>query len=1231
MCVVLKLRGFSQENFVFDSANVQISPLDLNTKESEFSPFKIDNRLFYTSSRERRLGVINLDENTERQMLDLYYGELKDSVTVVNRKPLLNSVNNSLHQGTCFFDKKTSKLYYAGNTPSTKKDKFKLAIFSTEFKDNRFLKPKLELLLPDTFMASHPMINDNKLYFSSNLKGGHGKADIYTAELVDGKWTNIKNLDEINSPYDDYFPFAINGQEIYFSSNRPGGIGKMDIYKYTFADGKARISNLGKPINSKSDDFGLFMEPKQESGYFSTNRVGNQDDIYHFRKTWPSFNDCVAAIKESYCYDLTDEKSLETDTLKGYFYEWDFGDGTKQKGISVTHCYLQPGNYIINLNIIDVSTKAVFLNQTALDLYVDSIVQLRINALDTMLVNRKFTVNTAGTYLPGKKITGYYFEVDGKRIRNESFEHSFASLGKHSIKLGIEYLDQATNTSSLMCTTLDVTCVDSALWIPYEKRKIEDVIARFDGKNIQAGKDRLEDLNYDAELTFSQRLGLSKEKLADRIDDYLSSETTRENLARIAKERSNYSGKNIGIDQNGLTSQEEETLFALQRKQQIFEQQKAQGLHGKNIGGDKNGLTAEEEEALLAIAKKQQRFEQAKKNGLNGKNIGNINSGLSDQEEEAFLTLQKKKDLFEQQKKEGFNGKNIGGNGSGLSDQEEEAYLTLKKKKELYAQQTREGVNGKNIGNINSGLSDQEEEAFLTLQKKKDLFEQQKKEGFNGNNIGGNGSGLSDQEEEAYLTLKKKKELYAQQTREGVDGKNIGSINSGLSDQEEEAYLSLKKKKELFEQQTKDGLNGKNIGNNKSGLTDQEEEAFLTLQKKRQLFEQQQKDGFSGKNIGGNSGQLSSMDEEALLNLKKKHKMKVLFNARNAVIGTVDTLLNVEERVDITFRVHLGKSKVKKDTSYLHSLGLVGVKEELIDNEYFYTYKNEKQVNKIEVYYQKALKAGIKEPIVIAYNNNVLIPNQSHHFKEASFEERKKEETAPVVVKQGLFAKLFKKNKKTADSVIVKKDSIAVQPVIKVDTVPVQVNAKQRIKEKAEQAGDTARLVKNNRKQQDSVITRPQQPVASADKKPVEEQPKKKEVFFSPVALKPKDVRIEDLPVPEGENASPAKNYTEEFIEKYGDATAPGLEFKVQISAFKYRNRYDFPHLANLGAIENTMTEGGITRITIGGVFGNYRKALEHNRKVVAAGQKDAFVTIFYKGKRVYLEDLEKMGIFLTK
>lgn len=102
------------------------------------------------------------------------------------------------------------------------------------------------------------------------------------------------------------------------------------------------------------------------------------------------------------------------------------------------------------------------------------------------------------------------------------------------------------------------------------------------------------------------------------------------------------------------------------------------------------------------------------------------------------------------------------------------------------------------------------------------------------------------------------------------------------------------------------------------------------------------------------------------------------------------------------------------------------------------------------------------------------------------------------------------------------------------------------------------------------------------------------------------------------------------YVEQYGDVTADGLVFKVQIAAYKYPKNYAYNHLKGLGKVDNFLLDG-ITRITIGGDFQNLGSAWEHCKKVITAGQTDAFVTVLYQGKRVYLEDLEKMGIFVAK
>ncbi len=100
-----------------------------------------------------------------------------------------------------------------------------------------------------------------------------------------------------------------------------------------------------------------------------------------------------------------------------------------------------------------------------------------------------------------------------------------------------------------------------------------------------------------------------------------------------------------------------------------------------------------------------------------------------------------------------------------------------------------------------------------------------------------------------------------------------------------------------------------------------------------------------------------------------------------------------------------------------------------------------------------------------------------------------------------------------------------------------------------------------------------------------------------------------------------------EVVNKYGNSSKEGLEFKVQIAAYHLPKNYKYDKLKGLGSVEKLLLDDGITRFTIGGSFKTLNEAIEHKKKVRAAGQTDAFVTAIYNGKRVYLEELDKMGL----
>lgn len=142
------------------------------------------------------------------------------------------------------------------------------------------------------YWDSQPAISPdgNTLYFSSNRPGGLGGYDLWKTQLKkDGTWSPPVNLGpEINTTYDEHTPFVHpDGQTLYFSSDGWPGMGNKDIF-YSRLDGSDNWSkpvNLGYPINSHHEETGLIVTPDGLNGIFSTTlEDGYGDlDLYAFK------------------------------------------------------------------------------------------------------------------------------------------------------------------------------------------------------------------------------------------------------------------------------------------------------------------------------------------------------------------------------------------------------------------------------------------------------------------------------------------------------------------------------------------------------------------------------------------------------------------------------------------------------------------------------------------------------------------------------------------------------------------------------------------------------------------------------------------------------------------------------------------------------------------------------------------------------------------------------------
>lgn len=156
----------------------------------------------------------------------------------------------------------------------------------------------------DQYSVAHPALSpDNKkLYFSSDMPGGYGKSDLYVADInEDGTLGEAINLgDKINTEGKESFPFISQSGDLYFASNGHIGLGGMDLYvtSIDIAGNVKEVVNLGKPINTPYDDFSFIINEDEKIGYFSSNREGGKggDDIYKFQQLEDKKENCEIVL-----------------------------------------------------------------------------------------------------------------------------------------------------------------------------------------------------------------------------------------------------------------------------------------------------------------------------------------------------------------------------------------------------------------------------------------------------------------------------------------------------------------------------------------------------------------------------------------------------------------------------------------------------------------------------------------------------------------------------------------------------------------------------------------------------------------------------------------------------------------------------------------------------------------------------------------------------------------------
>lgn len=277
----------------FELPEVQVTnEEEINSPVLEFSPAYYEDGILFVSTMSPGKKYAGYDKRIKKPTMSIFWAKHDDLTGKLKRPiPFAPELTTKMHEGPLTFDRTAEKVYYTRNDLNRKRRKrAKLKIYeSVKGDDGKWSLPSELPFNMDGYETAHPAISadGHTMIFASDRPGGLGGMDLWEVHFKDGQWTEPVNLGpSVNTGKNELFPFLHADGSLFFSSQGHEGLGGLDIF-YTLRDSSGRYVkpvNLGAPFNSDKDDLGLIVDRDKKSGYFSSDRDGGagEDDIYAF-------------------------------------------------------------------------------------------------------------------------------------------------------------------------------------------------------------------------------------------------------------------------------------------------------------------------------------------------------------------------------------------------------------------------------------------------------------------------------------------------------------------------------------------------------------------------------------------------------------------------------------------------------------------------------------------------------------------------------------------------------------------------------------------------------------------------------------------------------------------------------------------------------------------------------------------------------------------------------------
>lgn len=277
------------------SGKYTMDKTDVNSEFIDYGPSFFGKQIVFTSSRSEGNLYSKIHDWTKQNFTDLFVTSIDNNGKLGSVENFSKTVNTKFNESSPIFTKDGKTMYFTRNNYNDGKkrksdDKVIMEkIYKAELVNGEWTNIKEVPFSNDNYKTAHPALSPDEktMYFASDMSGSFGNSDLYKVSIdSNGKFGTPENLGPtINTEGRETFPFVDADNNLFFASDSHPGLGGLDIFEAKFNNNSFdKPVNIGKPLNSSMDDFG-YVTNRDGLGFFTSNREEGKghDDIYTFK------------------------------------------------------------------------------------------------------------------------------------------------------------------------------------------------------------------------------------------------------------------------------------------------------------------------------------------------------------------------------------------------------------------------------------------------------------------------------------------------------------------------------------------------------------------------------------------------------------------------------------------------------------------------------------------------------------------------------------------------------------------------------------------------------------------------------------------------------------------------------------------------------------------------------------------------------------------------------------